>query len=1198
MTVSMSRLTAAAGLKYLLKTTMQADLIRPVTDATSYYAKAGTPQGRWLGQGLEGIDRQQLHPVTSADAKAVFSLAQHPDTQAILGRPHSQVTVSSRNGEQQRHAVAGFDLTFSVPKSVSVLWALADKDVRLQVLDAHHQAVSTVLAWLEEEVIHTRTGRNGVAHVGTKGAIAAAFDHWESRAGDPQLHTHLVIANRVQRRSDGIWATVDSRALFKAVVAASEHYNGLLFDELRRTLNTEVDFRSPNTAQRNPSHELSGVDTELIKEFSNRSRLIDTETDRLIRAWIHEHGKKPTATTIIKLRQIATLATRQAKNESPTPLNELQASWRNRAQAAGQDPRTVVEHTIHRSGQRPARASDLSPAWIEAAAAVTRANVAQRRATWNRWNLFAEAERTCADIRCHSSADRRFIIDAVTAAAESQSVPLSNDRYRLPLNASEDLAYAGHSVFDFPGARLYTDAGTLANEQLIMHARHDDGGPAARSTETSAQLTSYRHRAGYSLAPDQLSAALAVLTSGNRLDAIVGPAGSGKTTTMAAIKAAWEDAHGEGSVVGLAPAAASAEVLAKELGITAENIAKWLYESVGQGANSRADRFHALESTPRSRHGAVATQLAGLSLQQSLWQFKENQLIIVDEASMVSTIQLAALVHQARDAGAKLLLVGDPAQLDAIDAGGMLGWLHRDGKAVELTSIHRFTHDWEGPASLQLREGNIESVDLYAAHGSIQHGDFTDMVENAYTAWEGEQRNGKSSILIAPDNDTVTTLNERAHAALVEAGTVDAEHNVALADGLTAGRGDIIIARKNNRRLTDSNGDYLRNGTLLRIIKRPHRDGTITARRVDTGVTITLDAVYLGTSAELGYATTAHRSQGITVDTSHVVLTHACLTRELFYVGMTRGRTSNTAYVCESSPAEGEPQTGGPTTSWLQILGEVLAVEGAERTAHEVRHAEAAKADTLQRLGAEYDYLAQLAAAENLVAVITKVRPDVVNHLQESPSWGAGVAAWRHAVAINPSTAQRVLEGALLYPGDALDHMAVVHSRLRQVPGNGPSEAYLDVFHEEISTDRADLTDMIDQVRDRTINRRDRVTREALNDGHSWVQELKTLLGPAITANLWAAAVGEIAAFRDRWAISTAADPLGPIPASYEWEQAEQRAALQQRIKSLMERSSTSLAQGASSLPVPIVHPPLIGLFRIEGVAGSLVCAVQGREIV
>ncbi|MFQ4150341.1 MobF family relaxase [Arthrobacter sp. LAPM80] len=1179
MTVSIARLTADAGLKYLLKTTMQDDLPGPPADATTYYVKNGTPQGRWLGRGLDGIDRRPEEPVTATEAKAVFTRAAHPDTHMVLGRPHGQTTVAHRNGEeQQRHAVSGFDLTFSVPKSVSVLWSLGSSEIQQQVLEAHHRAVATVLTWLENDVIQTRTGRGGVAHVGTKGALAASFDHWESRAGDPQLHTHLVIANRVQRLSDGVWATIDSQTLYKAVVAASEHYNGLLFDELQRSLGTEADLRLPSATQRNPGHELAGIDATLIREFSNRSRLIDVEADRLAAAWTTTHGKQPSDTTVIKLRQTATLSTRQAKDKSPRPLNELRAEWTARAITTGANPKAIIEGAIHRSQQRPVRSPDLSTDWVTAAASLTREATARRRSTWNRWNLLAEAERTCSSIRCYSPSDRRFLIDAVAATAESQSVPLNSNRYHLPVSAAEDLAFAGYAVFDFPGARLYTDASTLANEQLIMDARHDGDGPVLLSAETNAQRNTYRHVSGYQLAPDQLIAAGKILASGNRLDAIVGPAGSGKTTTMAAIRAAWAQAHGEGSVVGLAPAAASAEVLAKELGITAENVAKWLYESVGQGANNRAGRFHSLESMPRGVHSAVAAQLASLSLQQSLWQFKKDQLIIIDEASMVSTIQLAGLVHQAQDAGAKLLLVGDPAQLDAIDAGGMLGWLHRAGEAVELTSIHRFIHSWEGPASLQLRKGNIDSVDLYAAHGRIQRGDFTAMVEKAFQGWMGDQHDGKSSILIAPDNETVTTLNERAHAELVESGRVDAEHTVPLADGLSAGRGDIIIARKNNRQLIDSKGEYLRNGTLLLITKRPHRAGTVTARRVDTGATIRLNPLYLGTSAELGYATTAHRSQGITVDTSHIVLTQGCLTRELFYVGMTRGRSSNTAYVCESNPVADEPHSSGPTTSWIQIIGQVLAAEGAERSAHEVRQIEAAKGDTLQRLAAEYDYLAQLAAAENLTAVISKLMPDVVTLLQESPSWGAGVGAWRRAVAANPGTAQRVLEDALRHPGNAQEHMAVIHARLRQSAGNGPSEASLDVLDEHLSTDRSDLADMISQVRSRTTNRQDRVTREALNGGSPWVHELQAPLGPEVSPDRWAAAVSEVAIFRDRWNVSTLANLLGPVPAGYEWEQAEQRAALQRRLQAMAESSSKSAVQAGTLLPVPIPSQPLISV--------------------
>ncbi len=1179
MTVSMSRLTATAGLKYLLKTTMQDDLIKPIGDATIYYVKAGTPPGRWLGQGLDGIDRRLHQVVTGADAKAVFSLAEHPDSQVALGRPHGKTTVANRNGEeQQRHAVAGFDLTFSVPKSVSVLWAFADKDIQQQVLAAHHRAVASTLALLEDEVVHTRTGRNGIAHVGTRGAIAAAFDHWESRAGDPQLHTHLVIANRVQRRSDGAWTTVDSRTLYKAVVAASEHYNGLLLDELQRVLGTVTDFRSPTNVERNSGLELTGIDRELIKEFSNRSRLIDAETDRLTQLWTTDHGKRPSSTTVIKLRQIATLSTRQPKDESPRPLTELRASWQQRAIATGKTPRAVVENTIHRSTQRPVIASDVSLEWNDAVATMVRDGVAQRRATWNRWNLLAEAERVCAGIRCESPADRRSLIDSVTTAAESQSVPLNKARYSLPMTAANDLKYAGHSVFDFPGTRLYTDASTLASEQFVVEARSASGGPAVYPASASDQLLIYRHRAGYGLTADQLAAAENVLTSGNKLDAIVGPAGSGKTTTMAAIKAVWESTHGAGSVVGLAPAAASAEVLAKELGIAAENVAKWLYESVGQGASYRAERFHKLEAMPRTSHTAVAAQLAALSLQQSIWGFRKDQLVIIDEASMISTIQLAGLVHQAQDAGAKLLLVGDPAQLDAIDAGGMLGWLYRGGKAVELTTIHRFTHSWEGPASLQLREGNIDAVDLYSVRERIQHGDYTDMVENAYRGWSADLGSGKSSILIAPDNDTVTTLNERAHAELVESGHVDAEHTVALADGLTAGRGDTIIARKNNRKLIDSDGEYLRNGTLLRITKRPRRDGTVAARRTDTGATIMLNSVYLDTSAELGYATTAHRSQGITVDTSHIVLTQGCLTRELFYVGMTRGRNSNTVYVCESDPALDEPQPGGPTASWRQILGEVLAAEGAERSAHEVHAAEIAKGDTLHRLAAEYDYLAQLAAAENLTLAISKVMPDVVAHLQESPSRGAGVAAWRRAMSINPAAAQRVLERALRHPSDAQDQMAVLHARLRQTASNSPSEASPDVLDEPLFTERADLADMIGQVSARTIKRQDRVAKEALSVSSPWVHALEATLGPTVNPEQWATTVSEVAVFRDRWEIATSTDPLGPVPANYEWEQSEQRDSLQRRIQSLIEHPSSSLGQGTASLPAPIVRQPLISV--------------------
>ncbi|NVM98519.1 MobF family relaxase [Arthrobacter sp. SDTb3-6] len=1152
MTVSIARLTAHAGVKYLLKTTMRDDVPLTPGDATGYYMKAGTPPGRWLGKGLDGISRHPLDQVTNADATSIFSNAEHPDTHQPLGRPHGQTTVAHRNGEEtKRAAVAGFDLTFSVPKSVSVLWALAPKNIQKLILESHHEAVNEVLAWLETQAIHTRTGRGGAAHVGAKGAVAAAFDHWESRARDPQLHTHVVIANRVQRATDGAWSSLDSRTLYKATISASVHYNGLLFDRLQERLGAVPGFRPPAIRERNPRHELVGVDDQLIQEFSSRSHLINAETDRLIQAWEKTHGSRPSRTTVTKFRQQATLSTRQAKDKDPTPLSDLAAGWRVRAQQLGFEAATVIRQTINRSHERPVTAADLTGPWVAAAAAAAREEVAGRRATWNRWNLLAEAERVCADIRCATAADRRTWIDSVATAAESQCVALNPYRYTVPVDAGSDVAFAGHSVFEFPGARLYTDAGILANEQLVMNTRNDDGGPAIAPHLADTFLT----HAGQApdrteLAPDQLAAVHEVLSSGRYLDAVVGPAGSGKTTTMAAIRDGWEQAYGAGSVVGLAPAAASADVLGRKLGLVAENVSKWLYESVGQGAAGRAERFRDLEA---SRPGTFwqrlrrSQRMADLALRQEQWSFRLNQLVIVDEASMVSTAQLAALVHQARDAGAKIVMVGDPAQLDAIDAGGILGWLDRQGKAIELTSVRRFLREWEGPASLLLRAGDFTAVQQYEAHGRLRHGDYTEMIDQAYGRWIEDIHAGRASILIAPDNDTVTVLNERAHAELVDRGLVDARRAVRLSDGLSAGCGDTVIARKNDRRLTDDSGDFIRNGTLIKLTDRPGHDGSITGTRLDTGERIKLTSEYLAESVELGYATTAHRSQGITVDTSHTLLTQGCLTRELFYVGMTRGREANTAYICETDPAPDEELHEIDTTTWLEIIGEVLAAQGAERTAHEVGDEERESANSLHQLAAEYDYLAQIAAAENLRSAVERLQPGLAAELEGSPSWGASVAAWRRATAAEPRVATATLEQAIRRPGDAKDLMAVIHARLRPTGGNN-SPGIDGWLCETVPGERADLVAMIEQVRELANRRIQQLRLTALSGTEPWVQQVTATLPESTPTAERNHLVESIAVYRDRWLIGDAQDPLGPPPADYEWDRGRDRQKLEAQI--------------------------------------------------
>ncbi|WP_354227217.1 MobF family relaxase [Arthrobacter bambusae] len=1154
--MSIARLSIRSGLKYLFKSTMLDDFSPTPPDTISYYMKTGTPQGRWLGNGLDGIAMEAGDKVTESDARAIFQDAVHPVSKEPLGRPHEQQPINQRlsNHSATKHAVAGFDLTFSVPKSVSTLWALSPRNLQEQILQTHHEAVEATLVWMEDQVINTRSGRNGVAHVGTRGVIAAAFDHWESRAGDPQLHTHLVIANRVQRVTDGAWVTLDSRSLYKAVVAASEHYNGLLFDALHTSHGTDTDIRAPAQNTHNPSQQLMGIAEALIREFSNRSRLIDVETDRLVQKWITDHGTRPTATTIVRLRQQATLSTRTPKDVEPSPLRTLSAQWRDRAKNKGFDPASVVGSTIRRSQSRRFRSGDFAPDWMAAVGLLTRQRVAAKRSTWNRWNLIAEGERVCAEIRCASPADRNEMIDAVATAAERQSVPLNEYRYCVPADAADDLRFAGRSVFDFHGSRLYTDESTLAFEDEVMAAKNDDGGPAVPVDLTFQTLTSYRNGEGSPLHDDQLTAASEVLLSSSRLDAIVGPAGTGKTTTLGAVKAVWEAAFGMGSVVGLAPAAASAEVLGSELRMVTENVAKWLHESVGSGAAERAGRFFRTDDRLRSAatpSGPIVIrlqqELARLAADQNQWLFRQNQLVIVDEASMVSTFQLAALVRQANETGAKILLVGDPAQLDSIDAGGVLGWLDRQGKAARLRTIWRFKDPWERSASLGLREGRPSVLAEYEDHGRIRHGHYSDMVDRAYSAWHSDVLSGRVSVLIAPDNETVQMLNERAQADRVSLGAVDAERSLALRDGLRAGRGDIGIARRNDRSIRDDRGEFLRNGALLEVTGVDRRHGVLNAIRKDTGAALLLPSSYVESSLELGYATTAHRSQGLTVDTGHTVVTPGRLTRELLYVSMTRGRHSNTAYVSENDPDEDEILDPSTRSSWRVILGEVLSAEGAERTAHEVRDFERQHADSLERLSCEYDYLAQIAAGLDFTKAIDGLMPGRSERMHESPAWGAAVAAWRRASNVNRPGALRILNEALCSEASARDQAAVAHARVRRFCSAMP-QSPIDPLTEQLPIYRPDLAVLLDQVRRRIGNRAEHVANAVLLGDPEWATLLRKDIEAGADPFESAATLRDVAVYRDRWGVNSAALALGPTPADWEWEQRAQWDHLRQEI--------------------------------------------------
>jgi conjugative relaxase-like TrwC/TraI family protein len=938
--MSMARLSAGAGYRYLLRHTAAGDAARPqATSLVDYYAATGYPPGRWLGSGLTGLNDGAGIPsgsIVTEQALAALYAGRDPASGQPLGRPFP--TYVGVDGRPRRHAVAGFDLTFTVPKSISVLWAIGDSQTRELISDAHRHAVEHALAFVEQRVAATRTGHGGTQRLTTRGMIAAAFDHWDTRAGDPNLHTHLVIANKLQG-PDGQWRSLDARILHKAAVAISELYDNLIADRVATALPVQWSYRDRGH-NRTAAFELDGIDDPLLSEFSKRSVDVQTRAAELAVKFRAEHGRPPSRVERTKLAQQATRETRPDKTLHA--LADLLTDWRQRARRlTGREPLDLAAAVLRGRYGRPLHAADVGVESVQQLAQQVVHDVQQRRSTWDVWNLHAEASRTTRTLRMLTAEQRVKLTDRVLAAAAVMCVPLDGRAVKQPV-----MAGASYEV-------RYTSQELLDAEQGLLAQNAATNGPAIPEGIADAAATATIHDRGVQvrvLSPDQRWAVVDIATCGRPVDVLVGPAGTGKTLTLATLRRAWERRFGHGSVIGLAPSAAAAGELGSALGMRCETTAKWLWETTGPGAHARnsaitqlQQRFYAARANgDRAAQHHAATALAKLNQEQQRWRLLPGQLVIVDEAAMSGTIDLAQLAAQVRHAGAKLLLVGDHRQLSSVAAGGVFGLLARRGHSATLEGLWRFQHRWEAHATRELRDGDPACLEIYAKHSRIKGGDHDAMLDAAHAAWAADRSSGRNSVLVAADNGTVTDLNQRARTALVATGRVSAQ-GVELRDGTTAGVGDLIATRENARRMRTSNGRWVRNGDTWQVMD-VHSDGALTVREAGAAGNrgrpgqVVLDAQYAAEHVQLGYAITAHRAQGATVDTCHVVASPG-MTREALYVAMTRGRHSNTTYVVtdHADPEVEEhlqPDRVDPPSA-PQVLREVLITEGTERSASE-----------------------------------------------------------------------------------------------------------------------------------------------------------------------------------------------------------------------------------------------------------------------
>ena len=313
-----------------------------------------------------------------------------------------------------------------------------------------------------------------MAQVEVTGLIAMGYDHYDSRAGDPQLHTHVVISNKVRTVYDDGWRSLDGRPMHAAVHALSAHYNAVLADHLTRVLGVEWEQRDRGR-DRTPAWEIARVPDELIEEFSSRSRDINAETDRLIEKYVAEHGRRPSGETIVKLRAQATLSTRPAKQVRS--LAELTAEWRQRAAGTlGTDAAAWVATVLSESDGRAVLRADEVPLDVVAElGGVVVAAVGEKQSTWRRWNLHAEASRQTMGWRFASTQDREAIVGMITDAAESASLRLTP-----PELASSPAVFQrgdGTSVFRPKNSVVFSSEKLLAAEDRLLELSRTTDAP-------------------------------------------------------------------------------------------------------------------------------------------------------------------------------------------------------------------------------------------------------------------------------------------------------------------------------------------------------------------------------------------------------------------------------------------------------------------------------------------------------------------------------------------------------------------------------------------------------------------------------------------------------------------------------------------------------------------------------------------------
>jgi conjugative relaxase-like TrwC/TraI family protein len=1082
-----------------------------------------------------------------------------------------------------------WDATFSVSKSISLFHAsaLANADAAAQhgdlesvqvwedvadgIWDAIMEGNAAALDYLQREAGQTRAGYHpGGRWEDARAWVIASFRQHTSRDGDPQLHVHNLILHKVQRESDGAWRALDSMSLYRHRPAASAIAALVAENAFTRRFGVRWIPRADGHGR-----EIAGVDQALMDMFSSRRRSIGALTARLAQAFEVQFGRDPDARALASLRQWANHSTRRGKDAGPLDLAALVRQWSAHARASeagALEPvaPAVLGTSAPASPSEPERQDQQAQAHVapltepqtqlliqEAIAALQTA-----QPTWTEGDLIRHlGERLPAHVGAMTAPDAAALLPALARQAlATEAVALSAPEWpRVPdclRRASGESLYTPH------GATRYTISAQLTLEDHLLANAQEGGAPrlqpatAARllgadQAHLEAQLRAQKstqdlflERVASGLRLDQATAAFEVLTSGRRGAVMVGPAGSGKTRTITEMARIWRDA-GMGEVIGLTTSQTARNVLA-DAGVTrAYNTARFL--------------GHLRES--REARGPLPV--------------KSGSLLILDEASMMSLADMAAILALAHTHDCKVVIAGDHEQLAAVEGGGAMTMLARHLGYVQLAEPQRFTHAWEREATLRLRAGDITVLAEYEQRGRLRGGPPEQTTEQAYRAWLADYLDGKDALLLARTGEQARELSRRARDDLIRYGVVSAGRRVRLAAGEQASTGDLVMARRNTRAIrAGQHGRHLANRDVLQIVGIPSDGAHAEVRRLighsmATGrarwsLPFHVPRRYLADHANLGYATTVHAAQGRTVGTAHV-LVDGLADRQGLYVAMSRGRGSNYAY-CITEPSQaadtregsrpapeldraewlgrehaglppGEPVRDDkqlPVLDPVTVLAGVLARDGSELSATETLQRELSRADHLGVLGGIWDDMTRRAQATRFEHALRGALPaDIASQALDDPAstwlWRslreAEAAGLDGAQVLRRAVASRSMSGAR-------DVARVLDSRVRHMLDGVQPQPFRPWTERVPSTDSADLDRYLRELAEAMDDRVRRLGEHAAATQPLWARQA---LGPVPSDPVprleWEQRASLMAAYRERYGYADLADPIGPAPA-------------------------------------------------------------------